>query len=740
MKNHCKGNIYSILGDDTMMSSSESVSKEIYKQINTLSLLTQKEIEELYRNDYVSEKGITEQLEGLCDTMNHMYHDLFGSETRLLHQSCHYGITIDEEIKEEIEDVFTKFNAISNSKILLQEEKEILEFINKYQNQTISDELENEFKNYITSIKNRIRDYRKTYEDEAKKMLLATKGIKVKKRVYPTDETRNRIFLGTINLVKIYASIYYQKLGGKVSYDDLFQTASEALLSACHYYIPSTRAKFTTYASRCIDNKIRREYFKKRKKKKRQSIESEKENLMYADMYFNSIINVNQSYGRYYYEHRTTGFLRELNNRIRSYNEMVLNLGNPEKVKITASFKGDSNRCLQGIFNLMLGLIESGKINLIISDMERSMIQLASDYLQLNDDIKTAWTVAQYLKLYQKKLSDIELYIEVEKELRDNNHGNLPSEEEILKVLNRKVKEFNSKIYSYHHSKKTLPSLKSRKSYLKAYEEEFGVCILADSEDISSRQSEKENIKDEYEAILDFYLIELQTLLDFQKSEPGLSVCCVTNEIIESLGDEKVFRFSVVDDNREDSMSINAAIEIIQEKIDQLEDQEKLLKQELKRRKKIVNQALDIYNGEVYEYNRSIIDDYLASRYSQYKKKYTKKDISLIEEEIQILYSDDDRFMEFVQYQNDVNNSSEISLEDTVCCQAFLNDYYQALEELSPIQKEILLKWFDSEGKHSYSAEEIANSLDIKKADVYREKRKAMKILRNNENLRSYNL
>lgn len=91
------------------------------------------------------------------------------------------------------------------------------------------------------------------------KVFIGTRGIKAKDRKYPSDEIRNKIVCGTLGIAKYWASVYYHKTDNTIPYDDLLQIAREALISAAYYYVPNVVAKFTTYARRCIENKLKKE-------------------------------------------------------------------------------------------------------------------------------------------------------------------------------------------------------------------------------------------------------------------------------------------------------------------------------------------------------------------------------------------------------------------------------------------------------------------------------------------------
>ena len=90
----------------------------------------------------------------------------------------------------------------------------------------------------------------------------------------------------------------------------------------------------------------------------------------------------------------------------------------------------------------------------------------------------------------------------------------------------------------------------------------------------------------------------------------------------------------------------------------------------------------------------------------------------------------------------EVNESvkNKTSLEEDMINTIFLQDYYEALANLNPIQKQIMLLYYDENGKRGYSTQEISDTLGIDKKTIYQEKRKAINKLRNNPVILSYNI
>lgn len=100
----------------------------------------------------------------------------------------------------------------------------------------------------ITDIDKKIKELKSKLPTPSYRYYLTVMGRKHNIRKYPSEELRNKIVEGTMYLAIIYASIYTKKLEGQIEFDELFQIASEALISAAHYYIPNGPTTFTTYA------------------------------------------------------------------------------------------------------------------------------------------------------------------------------------------------------------------------------------------------------------------------------------------------------------------------------------------------------------------------------------------------------------------------------------------------------------------------------------------------------------
>lgn len=78
------------------------------------------------------------------------------------------------------------------------------------------------------------------------------------------------------------------------------------------------------------------------------------------------------------------------------------------------------------------------------------------------------------------------------------------------------------------------------------------------------------------------------------------------------------------------------------------------------------------------------------------------------------------------------------TLEEQAEGQAFIRDYKKCLSELDSIEQQVLNYWFDEEFKHSYSAKEIADELNIESKEVEKIKNKSLQKIRNNPIMQKY--
>ena len=168
------------------------------------------------------------------------------------------------------------------------------------------------------------------------------------------------------------------------------------------------------------------------------------------------------------------------------------------------------------------------------------------------------------------------------------------------------------------------------------------------------------------------------------------------------------------------------------------EEQEKILddtvKEELTSRKRHVLEMVKEKNEPIYAFNKEKLEDkkYLGK---SYRRKYRMQDILDIEKDISLLYSDDESIFDCSAERR---RKGHLSVEEQAEVDLFLEDYQHVLDELNPIQKDILNFWFDENGIHSMGAKEISSVLGISSKKVYREKEKAIKILQKSSVLQNY--
>ena len=289
------------------------------------------------------------------------------------------------------------------------------------------------------------------------------------------------------------------------------------------------------------------------------------------------------------------------------------------------------------------------------------------------------------------RLEDAEVYLSIFQELQEHGVGGESFYDEMLKKFNQRVHEFNSNIYRLKQVD-DIP-LRRRITYFDEYFDQYDVNFLYnESFDVGiSRAEEIEQIREEK----DEELMNL-TYEDHLDEEFGYDDFDLTEEYEEMLDD--------------------------------------MVKEELASRKNHVLEIVKKKNEPIYAANKKKLADkkYLGK---PYRRKYRMQDILDIEKDISLLYSDDESIFD----SRDVRRKKDyLSVEEQAEVELFLEDYRQSLEELSPIQKNILNLWFDDNGIHSMSAKEISSVLGISSKKVYCEKEKAIKTLQKSSVLQNY--
>ena len=284
----------------------KEISDDVIKEIIQEFSLTKEEIDQMYLDEGITDKSLKQQLADIekeLDDLATRYG--LSAESRLLSlfmdSDRRKFIVINEmnvyeqrleNIEYQLEDSFLDDDTFLSLCAKYQEYENYLhELQQEYLTYQEQEEVERFDKERYKVLKKKLLDKRDQLQEKLdhpeEKILSASIGKRRKSRDYPSDELRNKVFHGTIKLARFYARRYQEKAKGKFTYDDLFQMASEALLSACHYYVPNGNANFFTYASCCIRNRFHRELFPKKRKRNKNFFEYEKHNISYIDMFLN---------------------------------------------------------------------------------------------------------------------------------------------------------------------------------------------------------------------------------------------------------------------------------------------------------------------------------------------------------------------------------------------------------------------------------------------------------------------
>ena len=514
--------------------------------------------------------------------------------------------------------------------------------------QTIGDE--------ITQLESKITNLEYLYKDKISQMLYATTGKKPFVKKYPSNNLRNKVFLGTVSLVNLYAKYYYFKYEYKFEFDELFQIAALSLLSATKYYVPNGKATFRTYASRCIETSLNK--FVKKKKYQKRYVTEEKQQLNFINLFLDSLYNNEIEFSNY-------PNISSLNATIKQFNQEMLNLGYSNKLLKKIKFDDSSLDNMIKEFNQFLN---ASGLAILIDNTDREMVSLISKDKKIPKYMLKHWTLKQYIDLYLQRLDDINLYLKVEQRLRKDSI--IPQNEDILKEMNQEVYNYNKIVYYYINNNEDIPTFLDVTNFYYEYLDYYNVDFLDGNGE--SRQYEIKEIRNEIKS-------HYKNLTK-----------------------------------------------------DEIED---LVKEELKKRATFISNKVREINDSIIEYNRSIELNKNIYFNKKYKRKYTISDIAKICENICKLTSENKLFL---NSQKTYSFIPDLSLEEQAENNFFLKDYYSSLKDLPEDLKNIMLLWFDNEGKHNYSAKEISNFLNINEKQVYNKKDKALKLLSKNQTLRHY--
>lgn len=577
-----------------------------------------------------------------------------------------------------------------------------------------------------------LRKIKESGDNVGRTFLFSMTGGTLKTRIYPSLEVRNKVFLGNIDLAKKIALRYFYKNNKKYDFDDLFQIACEALLSASYYYVPLGEAKFSTYANKCMENRLKREISSRKKKSSLSGFEFLKDRqdvVRYLKMFLDGGLS-----------------LQRLNKSIIKFNRDVFNLGEDSRV-LPRPLRGVnrenySTRYDQIVMYFAQALKDSN-LNSLISDEDRQFVSRLANYRSISGRTLDIWTLRQYVNLYMQKLMSAIWYLEIEDDLIRQNDGDVPDNADILNGLNRRVRDYNAKIREFPKGYWQQPFLKSRALFDDEYSDEFSVDLASEKERSGEREEIKAILCDIYYSQLEVleckynkFLVELRSM-----AQDAWLTCHFKSVNLDGMEITCVDFYDETDevDDKSERMDVASFRELLISQLDYFHGQflESLVDRELQRRREVVSENLRKKNDYIFECNGPIFEyKELYSLWGEHKRLYTEADLNAIQRDICILYSEDE---ELVASKRCAGLVADVSLEDQVIGNLFLEDYYRELSKLDDIQRDILLNWFDQNGVHATSARDIATKLGITPNKVYKEKAKALRKLASSEVLKSYN-
>lgn len=743
------------------------------EQLEMYPSLTQEEIEELYAREGIQDKPISEVIKELEDEIHLLkssrdnsikgiqetiyerqkdkYSDITASITALEKKKDELK-RIQSELQELMGDVdasagmLSSISAIDNKIEILKKEWRRLT-LEKQELTDKKDEIYRETKIKIASIEEKLSKIKVDYASVFKQLYSSSRGLIRRKRKFPSSELRNEIVVGHLGLARSLAARYYIMCDKKIEFDDLHQIAYEALISAAHYYVPSSRAKFKTYARRCIENKLKRSIGEMKKEKSKRTtkplefIDEELRRIDYVLMLIDACRNVRGKDGNKYFSNHfdlnPIGIQSRFKESIRFYNRELRSLGLTKEQLPTFKVK-KSEVGFQEILKIALNYMKYSKMKVLISSEDIEVASLVVAYENHNHDLHEIYELLYTLELYQKRLRDVKLLLEVEIELANNSDGIRPSEEELLEGINRRIASENKGIYKAKRNS-AIANYKSLYSYNDLYYDMWGVDFLAQGEYANNRATEIRDIEYHFEemqnSILYYYQSLIDDINDYLEDEVHLYKHCDDNDkypsVLEAWDNDS---FEALEER---VFTKEQAITFVRELIEKLESITKkdYVDRVLKWRKKVTLDELNRLNAEVIEKNKTMEETIRQQRAAHYVRYWTMDNIQSASLWLNALYESGLSTIS----SNQLRTVRQIpSVEDEVIGNLFMTDYISALESLPPLSKEILSLYYDENGAHSTKASEIAKKLGITEKAVYREKSKALILLRKNETLKSY--
>lgn len=739
------------------------------EQFKIYSSLTQEEVEELYAREGIQDKPASEIIKDIEEEIRVLKSEREKS-IKEIRVSAHEHLTIRyreitariatieekrtelKRIQRELEELMPDIdssNGLSSSITTI--DKEIEKLKNEWNQlkdkerelDVKEDEIYREAKSKIDALEEKLSKIKADYASVFKQLYSSSRGIIRRKRKFPSTQLRNEIVLGHLELAKNLAAKYYILCDKKIEFDDLHQTAYEALMSAAHYYIPSPRAKFKTYATRCIENKLKRSIGEAKKKKRRRPtkplefIDEELRRIDYVLMLADACRKVRGKDGNKHFSNhfdlKPVGVQYNFKRSIRTYNSNLRKLG-LTKEQLPAFKVKKSAAGFQKILDNALSYMKDSKMKVLLSPEDFEMASLVVSNGNHATDLREIYEFLYAVELYQSRLRDVRLLLEVEIELANEKDGIIPSNEELLDEINRRIAIENKGIYKARKST-TSTSLESLHNYDAVYCDLWGVNFLAQKWETDSRASEIKKLEEDFEYIQSDALAYYRSLIE---------------DLSYSLED-KIYLYRHNEDYDECSSFLENwdeepseyiekrafTKEQIEKLIAELENfpKEQYVERVLQRRKRIALETLNQHNAKVIEKNRALESTIRQQQATSYVRYWTMEKVQDATAWINALYKSG--------LTIDNSNPKETkkpsqSVEDEAIGNIFMRDYIHAVNCLPPLTKDVLLLYYDESGTRSLSAIEIAKKLGITEKTVYREKDKALRLLRKNEVLKAY--
>ena len=654
----------------------ESTTVEYYASIKNLPKLTQKEVEELYLKGGISSDNIDDLIEEITSKMSEIHDRIINGEDT-------------EELNSQRETLQKKLLKLKRNKCY--------KLIN---------------------------------------------GREFVVRKYPDKELINKIAVSHLYLAIKYAEFYCRLEVADPrhhSFDDLYQIAAETLFSAAKHYVPGGTATFKTYASRCIENKLKNEIYGGKKKN---YISKDFFTFEFERMYLarNMLLELNKE--EYFPGDRELHFRKNLtaeerllksifgersgvedvvqkslmdlnvakikfprisiywiNNHIREYNKIAFNC-----FVETLPFIGKENT-INDFITLYNSLLKTSLINKLIDDNDIEFIKAVMTKSRAFSKNSIFLFKIYRIDLYLQKLAMIKELIDFEKQYKKDHDGFPPTKEEEYAYLLARAKEV--KKYRKENSTRFIrQTVLKRPKYIhinpaysmdledftNEYDRQFGIYLLGDSEDgYRNRNDEKEELAREFE-------MEVAQLDDIPEDE-------MDEEQLEFL-----HRYYDGEDYNVDLY----------------------VSDRIKTRTDMVCEIIASKNEKEVEKNRQELEN--MNFYNFFATSISKADYESTNKSRITLLSLD----EWMEENGDRVKSPRLTPEERAIEDEFIETYEKSLAELDDIERKVLELALTKDGYKLNTAKEIAKILGITERKVNNTKAKALKKLRNNESLRWY--